>query len=419
MKEILERRYTLTPFKKEIKGLKDAFRRASLRNLDSMRKRGFRPKNISYYEEVILGEKRYEELKGFSGRIIGYFCTFIPQELIYAARAIPIRLCSGFYDTVLVCEEILAKDICPLVKSSFGFKISASSYFELCDAVILPTPCDPKKKLIEILSDYLPVWVLKIPQDKTSSSKEIWLEEIKSLKERIEDFTKTKLTRQRLEETIKLIHKRQTLFRQLYEIRRANPYLMGGRDFLLVIQTSFYDDIERWIDKTEELCKQLSKEKTHFKTDEKIKILVTGSPIIWPNFKLLNIIEDLGAEIVCDDLCSGTQSLYNLVEPDEPTTDVMLGAIADGYLLSSVCPCFIENNDRIDRVLNLIEEFRVGGVIYHSLRLCQLYEIESHRLRLILKEKKIPMLTIHTDYSQEDTEQIKTRVEAFLEMLKR
>lgn len=121
MEEILERRHPLTPFKKEIKGLKDAFKRVSLRNLHSMRMRSLRPENISYYEEVILGEKRYEELKRSPAKIFGYFCTFIPQELIYAVGAVPIRLCSGFYDTVLISEEVLAKDICPLVKSSFGY----------------------------------------------------------------------------------------------------------------------------------------------------------------------------------------------------------------------------------------------------------------------------------------------------------
>lgn len=102
---------------------------------------------------------------------------------------------------------------------------------------------------------------------------------------------------------------------------------------------------------------------------------------------------------------------------DEWTEEAILRAITYRYLLPSTCPCFIESNDRIDRLLNLIEEFKADGIIYHSLRLCQLYDIESYRLKKVLRDKGIPMLNLHTDYSQEDVEQIKIRVEAFLEMI--
>jgi len=382
--------------------------------------------SISYYKNIVTTYIRIEELKKLktSGKkIVGIFCNFAPLELIYACDLIPIRLCAGSYNTIHPAEEILPRDICPLIKSSFGLKLLKQSYFELCDLVIIPTTCDGKMKLGEILSDYLPVWVLNVPHIKNIQIvKNFWLNEVKTLKEKLEQFSRTKITADRLKNSIKKLYNRQKVFRKLLQLRTQEPPLINGRDFLFITQASFYDDIDRWTEKTEQLCEELStqiKDKIRQQNDlHKPRLLLTGAPIIWPNWKILNVVEEAGAVIVADDICSGTQALYDLVEVDEWTQEAMLIAIATRYLLPTVCPCFIESNDRIDKILNLINEFNIDGVVYHSLRLCQLYDIESYRIRQILKERKIPMLDIHTDYSQEDIEQIKTRVEAFLEMIK-
>lgn len=147
------------------------------------------------------------------------------------------------------------------------------------------------------------------------------------------------------------------------------------------------------------------------------RILLTGSPIIWPNYKILDIAEDSGLNIVIDQLCSGTEYLYEPVEVDEHTHEDMLSAIAERYLLPSVCPVFLTADDRNDRILEMVEQFKVEGVLYHILRLCQLFDIESEGIRYALEEKEIPMLKISTEYSHEDVEQLRTRIEAFREML--
>lgn len=424
----LERRYRRQPLKREDERVKEAFKKASLKNLELMRKEAFRPEGISYYEEIISTELRQRELKDSPGKVIGSFCIFTPEELIYAAQATPVRLCAGFYDTISVAEEILPRDICPLVKSSFGFKVAGFSYFELCDAVIVPTPCDPKKKLGEILSDYLTVFPLKIPQDKSLTfSKELWFREIKILKERLEELTGNKITREKLKGAIELLHKRQAVFRRFYEIRKHNPALVNGRDAQLIIQSSFYDDIKRWIEKTEDLCNQLSNQPAPAKRSSpeksaipkrKLRLLLTGAPVIWPNYKVLNIVEEAEAVIVADELCSGTRALYDPVEVDEWTMEGMLRAITNRYLLPSNCPCFIESDDRIDKLLQTVEDFKVDGVIHHSLRLCQIYDMELSKVAWVFKDKGIPFLSLHTDYSLEDVEQIRTRVEAFWEMIR-
>jgi len=147
------------------------------------------------------------------------------------------------------------------------------------------------------------------------------------------------------------------------------------------------------------------------------RLVLTGAPIIWPNFKPLNIIEECGADVVADTLCTGVQSRFDPVVYDESGRGALLRALALRHVFGSVCPCFISQGRRIARVLDLVEEFRADGVVNYALRLCQLFDMESYRLGRIMKERKIPFANMRTDYSLEDTEQLRVRLEAFLETL--
>ncbi|MDW8056584.1 MAG: double-cubane-cluster-containing anaerobic reductase [Elusimicrobiota bacterium] len=427
-----EQRYKIEIIKKTDINVVQNIKETNKKILQLLHKNHNRPSTISYYEEILTSSLRLDELKETKRngkKIIGTFCIFVPEELIYACGAIPVRLCAGSYDTISYAEEVLPRDICPLIKSSFGFKILGLSYFELCDLVIIPTTCDGKKKLAEILNDMMPVWILELPNRKNlTKAKTFWLEEIRTLKEKLEKFTKIKITKENLKQAIKLLHQRQMIFRKLYQLKKTYPLLLNERDTLLIIQASFYDDIKRWIEKTNQLYNEVysltldskhlnSKFSTQNITTQPIKLLLTGAPIIWPNYKILNIIETTQATIVADELCSGVRSLYDTTEVDDWSTEGCLRALAYKYLLPSTCPCFTESNDRIDKLLQSIKDFSVDAVIYHSLRLCQLYDIEFYKIKTVLKNYGIPILKLHTDYSPEDTEQLKTRIEAFIEML--
>jgi len=379
----------------------------------------------AYFEEILFTNRRIQEIKKLkeeNKKIIGIFCNFVPQELIYSCGAIPIRLCAGTLETIPLTEEIVGRDICPLIKSTFGSKFFRDSYISLCDLVIIPTTCDGKKKLGEILNNYLPVWMLELPQRKNLDEVITWLCKIRDLKAMLEDFCRCRITLDKMRKAVILLQKRTAVFRRFYNIKRKNPHIISGKDVLIITQTSFYDDSKRWIKHMEVLCEQVEltafapKEKT---SSSKFRILLAGAPLIWPNFKLVDLIEESSdLTIAADELCSGMQYLYHPAEVGEWTGVGVLGALATKYLLPSICPCFVESNDRIDKLLNLIEEFKIDGVVHHSLRLCQLYDIELYRIKQVLKDRRIPIISIHTDYSQEDTAQIKTRLEAFFEMLK-
>lgn len=388
-------------------------------NLTLMRVNPNRVRGLNYFEELISNDSHIKTLQNFDGKIIGTFCNFVPEELIYAAGAIPIRLCAGFYDTIAIGENILPRDICPLIKSSVGAFLSKLPYYELCHLLILPTSCDAKKKLSLILSDYKPVWTLELPQTKNiHKSLNWWISEVKNLKNQLETFTGVKITKGRLKASIDLLHKRTEAFRRLHQLRKLNPPVISGRDVLLVIQSAFYAPIEEWIEKTNALCAELENRKKESQLIAKRKrILLTGAPVIWPNYKIINIIEEFDATVVADDLCSGTRYLYDSVEVDEWTMSGMLEAIAMRYLYPSTCPCFNQTDDRIDRILQLVNEFSCQGVIYHNLRLCQGYDMEQELVKKALLANKIPFFSLTTDYSPEDVGPLTNRVEAFLEII--
>lgn len=389
-----------------------------------------RATTMAYFDDMahLYSNDRTKEIKEHKkngGKVIGTFCMFAPLELIYAADAIPVRLCSGEHGTITTGEEILADPgLCPLVKSSLGGIMGkASPYFEQCDVVVLPMVCDAKMKMGEVLADFIQVWTLNVPHIKhTNQAKELWLEEMKDLKKRIEKLTGNPIYYKELKDNIEMFLQLQTAYRRLYDLRKADRPVISGRDALLVSQIPmFYDDASRCIKKITELNDELEKriEKGVCVGDpDAPRILLAGAPIIWPNWKIPQIIEETGGIIVADELCSGTRALYDPIGVDEWNWNDMFRAMSEKYLQPCCCPCFTPNDERIGRILQMIEDFNVQGVFYHILRGCHIYNIESTRIKRILDEKKIPMLIIETEYSEEDIEQIRTRVEAFLMLVR-
>ena len=445
MKSVFDGRYDRPPVVRDGAAARADIAAIGGRYLDAMKAGKGRPASMGYFDDIMTSARRRTELEEYKrggGKIVGLFCNFVPEELVYAAGALPIRLCAEAYPAVPVAEEVLARDVCPLVKSAFGMRMMKLGYFDLCDLAIMPTSCDAKKKCSKFMSAYMPTWTLDLPQakdyDKNLSQ---WTREIGGIKDRLEEFCGRKITAAGLEGAIRMVHRRTEAFRKMYELRKADPYAITGRDAFLAIQASFHDDIDRWTGKMNELVASASlmpsanpvvppppkilltgaPEANSYSSSAPVscppKILLTGAPVIWPNWKLLHTIEEAGAVVAADTLCSGTQRLFDSIEVDEWTQHGMIRALAVKHLFPSLCPCFIENAEHIDRILELAADFRIDGVVYHTLRLCQLFDMEYNHVAAVLREKGIPLINITTDLGLEDSEQIKTRIEAFLEMI--
>jgi benzoyl-CoA reductase/2-hydroxyglutaryl-CoA dehydratase subunit BcrC/BadD/HgdB len=389
-----------------------------------------RPKAMQYFDEIADFVKREKEIRAAKEegkKVIGYTCLFAPIELILAADAIPVRVNSGWYDAAKLGDRVVPVEVCPMVRSTIGAKmIALSPYLEASDALISVLTCDGMTKLSEILSDYKPIWAMTLPRVKDSEqSKRLWSEEIKAVKGQIEALTGNKIKRKQLKPAITCTQKATKAFRRLQELRKGSPVIMG-RDAMLVNQTYMWDNIERWTEKTEALCDELEKRASQKKwacSPETPRVMVTGTPMIWPdNWKVPTLIEEANPQgvIVADELCSGERLLYDPVGVDEWSMSDMLNAISERYLMASTCPCLTSadgNQDRINWMLNKIKEWKIQGIIYYVVRGCMLYAMEYTRIKKVLDRIGVPVYYLDTEYTREDVGQMKTRVEAFLEML--
>ncbi len=385
-----------------------------------------RPENMAYFDRIFEtfehgGADAVQPKKG--EKIIGTYCLFVPEELIYAAGARPVRLCSGVYESMEIGEDHLPEVACPMVKSEFGLSsLPILDFYQQCELVVVPASCDWKVKMAEALKEYVPVHMMDMPRVKEEeSSRHFWLEEVKRFTKRLEKVTGTRITRRRLKQATRMIQRAQHEFHRFHHIRKATPAVILGRDALEVMNAYFYDHVEDWTAALSRLNDELEARignETHVAMAGAARIMLTGSPMVFPNWKVPTIIEELDGILVADEFCTSNRYLNDMVALDEGTKSNMLHAIADRYLLPSTCPIFSTTIDRRDRLLQLIDDYKVEGVIYHILKGCHPYDVETKIIEQLMEQKGIPMLKIETDYSPQDVEQLRTRIEAFQETLK-
>lgn len=384
-----------------------------------------RPEAMDYYNFVIAeihGVRPQELIKAQEEgkKVFGTFCVYVPDELIFAANAIATGLCGGSQFWVPGGEKVLPTNTCPLIKASVGARLDRTCpFFRIADMYIGETTCDGKKKAWEILGEDVPVHVMDLPQMKREKDIKAWAEEIKELKKVIEEFTGNKVTAESLSESIKLINNKRKALSRLYECRKADKVPISGRDALVISQIAFYDDPVRFTQMTNKLCDELEqriKDGVSVVKEGTKRILLTGTPLAVPNWKLHNIIETSGAVVVCEEMCTGTRYFENLVDETKTTIDEQIDALANRYMGIN-CACFTPNTGRIDNIIRLAKEYKVDGVIDVNLKFCSLYDVEGYTVERALKEACIPVMGIETDYTDNDAEQLRTRIGAFIEMI--
>ena len=384
-----------------------------------------RPEAMDYYNFVIAeihGVRPQELIKAQEEgkKVFGTFCVYVPDELIFAANAIATGLCGGSQFWVPGGEKVLPTNTCPLIKASVGARLDRTCpFFRIADMYIGETTCDGKKKAWEILGEDVPVHVMDLPQMKREKDIKAWAEEIKELKKVIEEFTGNKVTAESLNESIKLINNKRKALSRLYECRKADKVPISGRDALVISQIAFYDDPARFTQMTNKLCDELEqriKDGVSVVKEGTKRILLTGTPLAVPNWKLHNIIETSGAVVVCEEMCTGTRYFENLVDETKTTIDEQIDALANRYMGIN-CACFTPNTGRIDDIIRLAKEYKVDGVIDVYLKFCSLYDVEGYTVERALKEAGIPVMGIETDYTDNDAEQLRTRIGAFIEMI--
>lgn len=362
---------------------------------------------------------KVKELKQEGKNVVGIFCTFTPVELIYAAGAVPVSLCGVSEETIPDAEAHLPKNLCPLIKSSYGFALTDKCpYTYFSDLIVGETTCDGKKKMFEYLGKLKPVHVMQLPQNsERDHAYMVWRNEMIFLKNRLEKQFNVEITEEKIKEAIKKRNEERKLLHEFYSLGKLCPPAVTGYEMQKVLEGTSYTldkeeqnkNIRAMIDKI-----KADYEKGERKVSEKApRILITGCPLGGVTEKIVKTIEDSGAVIVCYENCSGVKEKSRLVDETIDPYD----ALTDKYL-NIGCSVMSPNDNRIEMLDQLIDEYKIDGVIDVILQACHTFNVETHRIKqVVTKEKKVPYMSIETDYSQTDIGQIKTRIEAFVEML--
>ncbi len=370
-----------------------------------------------------MGERfllEVSELQDHGKKVAGAYCLFAPVELIRAAGAIPVSLCGKKEAPIAHAERVLPANLCPLIKSSYGYAITDTCpYFAASDFLIGETTCDGKKKMFEFLGRIKPLHLMLLPQAADEEDAlEFWLSEIMRLKQFLEEQTGQSIEAEELRSQIKIHNKIRKIIRKISRFQASESIPISGLDMMTVMETkSFCVYPDTYI----ELLQRFSSELqdifesgfSAFPPDAP-RILLTGCPAGKGSEKVLRIIEECGAAIVCQENCTGIKGLDLFVEEQE---DPFL-ALARRYL-HIPCSCMSPNSGRLNLLDSLIDEFRIDGVVDLTWQCCHTYNIESRVVgEMVEQQRGLPFLHIETDYSNSDVEQLRTRIEAFLEIVK-
>lgn len=359
-----------------------------------------------------------KKLKESGKKVVGVYCAFTPNELIRAAGAVPVGLCGTDEGPIPASEKHLPRNLCPLIKSSYGHALTDTCpYFYFSDLLVGETTCDGKKKMYEYIGKIKPMHVMQLPQsNKGTHSFNLWKEEMIMLKNRLEKEFGVEITEEKLRAEIKNRNEERRVLREFHELGKLSPPPVTGTDLFQVIYgTEFrFDKHEQkqYLKNIIEEVKRNGGNSQRLVSENAPRILVTGCPIGGAARKVIKVIEENGGVVVCYENCSGIKPNVELVDETIDPID----ALTKKYL-NIPCSVMSPNNERIELLSDLIDEYKVDGVIEVILQACHTYSVEGHRVKeFINQEKNIPYLNIETDYFQSDIGQLKTRISAFIEM---
>ncbi|WP_028314365.1 double-cubane-cluster-containing anaerobic reductase [Desulfatibacillum aliphaticivorans] len=385
-----------------------------------------RPKGMDYFNFVMsevhgLRIKEMLEAREQGEKIVGSYCVFVPEEIVRAAGATLVGLCSGGDFAMEEVERVLPRNTCALIKSSFGFKLGkVCPYLESADMIVGENTCDGKKKSYEELNKLVSnLYVMDLPQTKSENARALLKAEFVRFARAVEELTGNPITVESLKKGIAITNAKRQAMHRLEALRKADPEPISGLDALLASQVSFYDAPVRFTESVNALCDELEeriKDNVAVFPEKTPRILMSGCPMAVPNWKLPWIVESSGAVIVGEESCVGERGLRNLTDDSGQDVESLMEAIVDRYFKID-CAIFTPNEDRADHIVQMAKDYKADGVIQYALNFCQPYQIEAMGLESRMEKEGIPMLRIETDYSPEDAEQLKTRVEAFVEMI--
>lgn len=386
-----------------------------------------RPAKMAYFDFVMseVHGLRIKELLAAQAegrKVVGSFCVFVPEELILAFDAISVGLCAGAEFGTQAAEQFVPRNTCALIKSFFGFAVErVCPYLAAADLVVGENTCDGKKKGYESFAQLVKRFYTKdMPQTKSPQGRQLLAAEYRAFAEELAQLTGRQLRVEKLAKSIEVVNAKRRALHRLASLRQADPAPISGLDALLVNQISFYDDPQRFTNAVNELCDELEErvaQQEGVKPRGTPRVVVSGCPMAVPNWKVPMLVEGAGAVVVGEESCVGLRGTRGEVSLAGDSVEALLDNLVERYFAID-CAIFTPNPTRQGHVEELVRDAKADGVIHYALQFCTPYQMEGLGVERALEGSGVPTLRVETDYSGEDIEALRTRVEAFVERLR-
>ena len=346
-------------------------------------------------------------------KVFGWLCTYVPEEIIHAAGALPIRITG--YSKEMELEDgtaYLYINSCSFSRSCL--QLGLKGEYDFLDGVAGGSTCDGARRLFDLWRNYIdtPFYhVLTVPRKYTQSAHDLYHSQVLQFKVHLEEFMGIQITDESLYQSIGVYNESRALLKRLYELRKLDNPPITGTETMEVLNACFRMPKELFNEWLRNLLDELQGSDNASKS--RARLMLVGSAITNP--ELIGSIEELGGLIVTDELCTGTRYWSDPVVLDKNSTPVE--AISRRYLNNFPCARMFPSDERFNRILDLARDFRVDGVISQIIRYCVPYAHDLPLLTEKLKDNGIPTLALDVEYGTSGSGQIRTRVQAFLEML--
>jgi len=369
-------------------------------------------------------KNRPAEMKKAQGdgiKIIGYFPgNYVPEELIHASGAVPLCLAqSGSPSSLDAARSVEPDVLCSFARAQIGERLlKINPYYSMIDMLVAPITCQHLRKVAEIWEYFgdIDIFKLGIPHHYDGSFElEYYTDRLRALKDRLQVFTGNEITSKSINESTELYNKMRGLFKKISLIRRTPNSLFSALDFVRLNHASFYADPVFMVDALDSVYHELM-EKQQVTKEDLPRLLLLGPNMGHGDYKILELVEAAGGEIVIEELCEGLRYYWQTVEnKDDP-----FESLAKAYLRDKLPCAFMRYSAkrRLDFTLKLIKDFNVSGVIWYQLLKCETYDSESYFFARQMEERNIPMHIIESSPAEGDTGQLKLRIDAFIEILK-
>ena len=360
------------------------------------------------------------ELRKQGTKIIGYFCCQVPVEILSAAGFLPYRIMGNIEESPYDADVYLETDMCPYVRNCFAMMLKGAGNF--LDGIVVPHTCDAIQRIYGFLRDYCrPGYIhyVDIPHTIQYPCLKFYKGELAEFKKSVEALAGREISEDRLRQSIQFHNRQRALMRQLYELRKQNPPLLSGSEVLKIIVATMSIPVEEANSLLERVVREVTNRQDGVER-QPVRLLVYGSVI--DDVRFIELFEGCGANVVMDDLPIGTRSYGFEVEAGVDPLD----SLSQAYLINIRCPRMVwdekgprqaELENRFGYILKYVRDFKVDGVVLNILKFCDVHEFDMPELRDYLKQNEVPVLCIEGDYSIGEIERLKTRVEAFIEVL--